>query len=113
MYYQNACMHFDTYNAMRYDGIRTNNGWMYLSSIMDLYSRKIIAWAFSAKQDVALVIKTLKIALAKRNISRNNKGLILHTDQGSQYTSKKFQEFLNFYNIESSMRVVVIAIKLK
>ena len=83
--------------------IRTNNGWIYLSSIMDLYSRKIIAWAFSSKQDVALVIKTLKIALTKRNITRNNKGLILHTDQGSQYTSKKFQEFINSYNIESSM----------
>ena len=40
--------------------IKTNNGWMYLSSIMDLYSRKIIAWAFSSKQDVALVISSIK-----------------------------------------------------
>ena len=60
----------------------------YLSSIMDLYSRNIIAYKISSTMDNKLVIDTLNQALAKR---KDVHGLILHSDQGFQYTSNEYK----------------------
>lgn len=59
---------------------------------MDLYSRKIIAHIINDRMDSKLVEDTLKLALARRNWT---KGLILHSDKGSQYRSKAFKNILN------------------
>ena len=68
--------------------IWTIDGFVYLTSIMDLYSRKIIAWTLSKTLEVSCVIETIKKAKARRNI---DKPLILHSDRGSQYVSKEYK----------------------
>ncbi len=68
--------------------IWTIDGFVYLTSIMDLYSRKIIAWTLSKTLEVSCVIETIKKAKARRNI---DKPLILHSDRGNQYVSKEYK----------------------
>ena len=76
-----------------------NQGWVYLSTIMDRYSKKIIAWDISQRMTTDLVIRTLKKAIRVRGTSR---GLLLHSDQGSQYTSQEYNQFLERYKIKHS-----------
>lgn len=68
--------------------IATDEGWLYLCSIMDLYSRRIVGWAVSAKIDRRLAIKAFEQAVANRGPKQ---GFILHTDRGSQYASQDFR----------------------
>lgn len=68
------------------------NGWTYLATVMDLYSRKIIGYAYEDSMTVDLVIKSLENACL--NV-KSTKGIILHTDLGTQYTSQKFQELIS------------------
>lgn len=70
--------------------IHTLNGFVYLTSIMDLYSRKIIAWNLSNKQTIKNVIDCLSKAIKQRGI--NNK-VILHSDRGFQFTSNEYIEY--------------------
>lgn len=72
---------------------------LYLSTIMDLYNNEIIACRISDKQDLSLVIDTLEDACR----GRETYGVILHSDQGSQYTSYKFQEKAKEKGITTSM----------
>lgn len=67
--------------------IWTKNGFVYLTSIMDLYSRKIIAWTLSDTLEVSCVIKTISKAKARRN---TDLPLILHSDRGCQYVSNEY-----------------------
>lgn len=69
--------------------IWTKNGFVYLTSIMDLYSRKIIAWTLSRTLTTACVIDTIKKAKNRRNL---DKSLILHSDRGAQYVSKEYKK---------------------
>ena len=64
-----------------------DDGFVYLTSIMDLYSRKIIAWDISDSLSVESVIKTIELAKARRNTS---KPVIIQSDRGVQYTSKAY-----------------------
>ena len=66
----------------------TIDGFVYLTSIMDLYSRKIIAWTLSNTLDVSCVIETINKAKARRKIEEP---LILHSDRGSQYVSNEYK----------------------
>ncbi|WP_370828555.1 transposase [Fournierella massiliensis] len=68
--------------------IWTIDGFVYLTSIMDLYSRKIIVWILSKTLEVSCVIETIKKAKARHNI---DEPLILHSDRGSQYVSKEYK----------------------
>ena len=79
--------------------IKVCNKWVYLCIIIDLFSRKPIAWATSNKPDSNLTVKTLHIALKNRNYP---KGLMFHSDRGSQYTSFSFRNELDKYNITQS-----------
>lgn len=63
-------------------------GWVYLSSIIDLYSRKVIAWNIGHNMRKELVIQTLEMAFKKRNYPTN---VIIHSDKGSQYRSHAFR----------------------
>ncbi|WP_150111991.1 IS3 family transposase [Exiguobacterium antarcticum] len=72
----------------------------YLSTIMDLFNNEIIAYKLYEHQQTPLVIDTLKIALENRNYPE---GVILHSDQGSVYTSYAFQEFVKRNHLTSSM----------
>ena len=69
--------------------IWTTEGFTYLTSIMDLYSRKIIAWTLSDTMGVACVIDTINKAKARRNTEQP---LILHSDRGSQYVSNEYRK---------------------
>lgn len=69
--------------------IRTYEGFVYLTSIMDLFSRKIIAWTLSKTLEVSCVIDAINKAKTSRNIDQP---LIIHSDRGSQYISKAYQE---------------------
>ena len=66
------------------------DGWCYLSSIMDLYSRRIISHKVGKFMDIKLVMDTLKMAIYKRGDTTN---LIIHTDRRSQYMSKEYCKF--------------------
>lgn len=76
------------------------NGWCYLASIMDLATNKIIGWHFSRNMDTALVMKALINAITTSG--NLPKGLILHSDRGSQYTSHEYRNKLKELNIEQS-----------
>ncbi len=69
--------------------IWTTEGFTYLTSIMDLYSRKIIAWTLSDTMGVACVIDSINKAKARRNTEQP---LILHGDRGSQYVSSEYRK---------------------
>jgi putative transposase len=72
---------------------------LYLSAIKDLYNNEIVAYHISQRNDIKLVIDTLKKAIKKRNVN----GLLLHSDQGFQYTSRQYNNLLKRYNIKASM----------
>lgn len=65
-----------------------DEGWVYLSSIIHLYSRKVIAWNIGHNMRKELVIQTLEMAFMKRNYPTN---VIIHSDKGSQYRSHAFR----------------------
>lgn len=74
------------------------DGWLYLSSILDLHTKKIISWNLSLNMTNELVLKTLNRAIIKYKPSN----LIVHTDLGSQYTSNEFESRLKELKIKHS-----------
>lgn len=80
--------------------IKTRCGWLYLAVVMDLYSRRIIGWAMAPHMQTSLISNALKMALEQR---RPPRGLILHSDQGSQYASHEYQVLLKQHSIVCSM----------
>ena len=80
--------------------IETDEGWLYLAVVLDLFSRKVIGWAMSKTMDSALVITALRMALLGR---RPPAGLLHHSDQGSQYTSAAYRNCLTEAMIQLSM----------
>ena len=80
--------------------IRTGQGWLYLAVIMDLYSRKVISWAFSDKPDSELTTRALRLAVNK---CQPKGEVVFHSDQGGQYTSDAFQRCMREQDIISSM----------
>lgn len=72
--------------------IWTTGGFVYLTSVMDLFSRKIIAWTLSKTLEVSCVIEAINKAKARRNL---DKPLIIHSDRGSQYVSKEYKKATN------------------
>lgn len=82
--------------------IWTEEGWLYLAAIMDLYGRKIVGMAISEHNDQALVISALEDA--KNRIGKKKlEGCILHSDRGSTYASNGYVEKLKEYKIQGSM----------
>lgn len=80
--------------------IRTLRGWLYLVVILDLFSRKVVSWATSKRLTHRFVVDAVKNAITNR---RPPQGLILHSDRGIQYASKKYQELLASNTILCSM----------
>lgn len=74
--------------------------WCYLAVVLDLYSRCVVGWAISRHPDASLVIKALDNAYEQRG---RPKGILFHSDQGSQYGSKKFRQRLWRYKMKQSM----------
>jgi transposase InsO family protein len=80
--------------------IWTKEGWLYLSTVIDLYSRRVVGWSLSHRLTKELVIKSLRDAIMRR---KPDPGVIFHSDRGSQYASDEFVEFLNNNRIIPSM----------
>lgn len=80
--------------------IQTQEGWLYLAGILDLYSRKIVGWAMSERIDTPLVLKALGMALLHRNPPRE---LLLHSDRGVQYASAAYRQALAQAGLVASM----------
>ena len=79
--------------------LRAAGRFYYLCVILDLFSRKVIAYKLSAYLDTKLAIKTLDMAVANRNASN---GVIFHSDRGCQFTSEAFRQHLDELNIVQS-----------
>jgi putative transposase len=82
--------------------IRTREGWLYLATVLDLYSRKIVGWSMSDRMEAILVEKALLMAIWNRKPARDYT-LMHHSDRGSQYAAKSFQSILKLYKIKCSM----------
>ena len=78
----------------------TDEGWLYLAVVMDLYSRAIVGWSMNGRMTQQLVCDALTMALFCR---RFPKGTILHSDRGSQYCSKRYQRLLRSNGLCGSM----------
>lgn len=91
----------DTYWVGDITYISTKNGWLYLATVIDLYSRQIIGWSMSNNMKAKLVNDALTMAIWKRKPKRG--GLIWHTDQGSQYASESHRSILKDHDIIQSM----------
>ena len=83
--------------------IRTEEGWLYLAAILDLYSRRIVGWAMSDRMTCDLTKDSLQMALWQRKPSAL---VIHHSDQGSQYTATTYRELLASNGIQASMNGV-------
>jgi putative transposase len=80
--------------------IPTDEGWLYLALVEDLYSRKIVGWSMSERVDSELVVAALNMALQQE---RPGVGLLAHSDRGVQYASDRFQQVLARHGIVCSM----------
>ena len=80
--------------------IATNEGWLYLATVIDLYSRKIVGWSMADNMKADLVNNALSMAIWQRKPS---KGLIWHTDRGSQYASHSHRKIIHQHGIIQSM----------
>ncbi|HBS1169028.1 MULTISPECIES: IS3 family transposase [Bacteria] len=80
--------------------IRTREGWLYLAVVVDLFSRKIIGWSMQSRMTKDIVLNALLMAVWRRN---PQKQVLVHSDQGSQYTSHEWQSFLKSHGLEGSM----------
>lgn len=80
--------------------IPTQKGWLYLAAVLDLFSRRIVGWAMSARCDTSLVYHALHMALAQR---QPQVGLLHHSDRGNQYAAHDYQALLAQHPITVSM----------
>jgi putative transposase len=80
--------------------IWTLEGWVYLSSVMDLFSRKIVGWSLNSHMKKELAIQALNMALVQR---QPGKGLVHHSDRGSQYCSHEYIDILKEKEMQISM----------
>ena len=77
--------------------IKTNEGWLYLTTIIDLFDRQIIGWSLSKSLFTkATIIPAWKMARSKRKIIRP---LIFHSDRGVQYASKEFRRYIEYNDV--------------
>ena len=78
----------------------TQQGWIYLAVVIDLYSRRVVGWAIDRRMKQALVIRALMMAV---NLRHPPPGLIHHSDRGSQYASHAYQKLLKQHGMIGSM----------
>ena len=80
--------------------IRTHEGWLYLAIVLDLCSRKVIGWSMQSRMQSDLVMQALFMAVWRRRPKHN---VLIHSDQGSQYTGGDWMRFLEDHHLEPSM----------
>jgi len=80
--------------------IRTYQGWLYLAVVMDLFSRKIIGWSMKSTLAKEIVLDALLMAVWRRSPKED---VIIHSDQGSQFSSDEWNRFCSEHNLVTSM----------
>lgn len=80
--------------------IKTHEGWLYLAVVIDLYARRVVGWSMQSRMHMDLVLSALLMAVWRRKPKRK---VIVHSDQGSQFTSFEWQSFLQTHKLEASM----------
>ena len=80
--------------------IKTNEGFAYLAVVIDLYSRRVVGWSIQNRQTTDLVLQALLMAVWRRKPAGK---VLIHSDQGSQFTSIDWASFLKQHNLEHSM----------
>lgn len=80
--------------------VHTQEGWLYLAVVIDLFSRKVVGWSMSSRMTADLVCNALKMAIWQR---KPHRGLIVHSDRGSQYASYDYRKLLKVYGCVGSM----------
>ncbi len=80
--------------------VKTAQGWLYVATVIDLFSRKVVGLAMSQRINKDLVLRALTQAIKRR---KPPKGLIIHSDRGSQYTSKAYWKLASKYGLKISM----------
>jgi transposase InsO family protein len=78
----------------------TQEGWLYLAVVIDLYSRKVVGWSMGSRMKTQLVCDALRMAIWQR---RPGAGLVVHSDRGSQYASKDYRRLLKAHGFVGSM----------
>lgn len=80
--------------------VPTRRGWLYVATMVDLFSRRVVGWAMSQRIDQQLVVDALHMAIRQR---RPPHGLIVHSDQGQQYAGSSYRTVLQQHGIVQSM----------
>ncbi len=83
--------------------IKTAEGWLYLAVVLDLFARLVVGWSMSGRITGELTLSALKMAIRRRE---PEKGVLHHSDQGSQYTDQEYQALLKKYGMTPSMNSV-------
>lgn len=78
----------------------TNERWFYLAVIIDLYSRSVIGWSMTSRMTADLVCNALQMALWRRGFP---KGVITHSDRGSQYCSNDYRDLIERHGLRQNM----------
>ena len=80
--------------------IRTHEGWLFLAAVIDLFSRQVVGWSMQPRMDRELAMNALLMAVWRRQPGNT---VTVHSDQGSQFTSYDWQDFLKAHNLRASM----------
>jgi putative transposase len=80
--------------------IRTYEGWLYLAVVVDLFSRQVVGWSMDSRMSKDLVLQALLAAVWRRKPKQT---VMVHSDQGSQFTSYEWAAFLAAHNLQPSM----------
>ncbi len=80
--------------------IKTLEGWLYLCIVLDLFSRRVVGWSAQSRMTTDLALQALLMAVWRR---KPKSRVTVHSDQGSQFTSREWQTFLRQHNLEPSM----------
>jgi putative transposase len=80
--------------------IRTHEGWLFLAAVIDLFSRQVIGWSMGPRMDRELALNALLMAVWRRQPEDT---VMVHSDQGSQFSSYDWQAFLTAHNLQQSM----------
>jgi putative transposase len=80
--------------------IKTHDGWPYLAVLVDLFSRRVVGWSVQPRMTTDLAMQALLAAVWRRKPKAT---VMIHSDQGSQFTSREWQVFLAQHNLEPSM----------
>ena len=80
--------------------IKTHEGWLYLAVVIDLFSRRVVGWSAQPRMTTDLALQALLAAVWRRKPKAK---VMIHSDQGSQFTSREWQRFLSQHNLDASM----------